>query len=90
MLRPKFPARLLNQQDLAIDHIVHGVPSLGVSILVAAGAAVEAVDCPHLLRMTLVGGRSFHNGRLWQTHQTLKRVASLPDSGNSGPPEIWG
>jgi hypothetical protein len=26
--------------------------------------AVEAFNCPHLLRMTLVGGRAFHNGKI--------------------------
>jgi hypothetical protein len=63
MLGPKFPARLLNQQDLAIDGVVHGV-YLPLYRFLRRLAVVETFNCPHLLRMTLVGGRSFHNGKI--------------------------
>jgi hypothetical protein len=61
MLGPKFPGRLLNQQDLAIDGVVHGFPPLGVSMQFAP---FEALNCPAALLTTLVGGRSFHNGNI--------------------------
>src|SRR4030081_3659788 len=70
MLRPEFPGRLFNQQDLAIDSVVHRVPS--VCRFLMQLAAQKTLSCTHgAQRTTLVGRRSFHNGNI---------VANAPNS----------
>jgi len=64
---PEFPGRFLDQQDLAIDAVIHGIPSLTWQFL----AVLDAIDCVSTLKLhtlcaaqTLVGGRPFHNGNI--------------------------
>src|SRR6266446_2066751 len=40
--------------------------------------AVEAFNCPHLLRMTLVGGRAFHNGKIGANALTFEACCVAP------------
>ena len=64
MFRPEFSGRLLHQQDLAIDVVVHGVSSLEVALLDAVERR-KCAACTHCaLRTTLVGGRSSRNGNI--------------------------
>ena len=44
MLGPEFSGRLFDQQDLAIDDVVHGVSPLDVIVLEAVGS-LEAINC---------------------------------------------
>ena len=47
MLRPQFPGRLLDQQNLTIDGVVHGVPSR-ILVVLDAGERAENTQ-PHTL-----------------------------------------
>jgi hypothetical protein len=42
MLRPQFPGRLLDQQDLAVDGVAHDVSSIGATVVLAFPKAMTA------------------------------------------------
>jgi len=42
MLRPQFPGRLLDQQDLAVDGVAHDVSSIGATVVLAFPNAMTA------------------------------------------------
>jgi hypothetical protein len=71
MLRPEFPGRLLDQQDLAIDARAHDDPPLA---MIDATDAQESCTCIHCaLRATLTAAHVFHNGKVLVHHARLLR-----------------
>src|ERR1700733_6945238 len=81
VLRTKLAGRLLDQQNLTIDGVVHGVPP---EYWLSVPARVQKTpDPPCALPMTLVGGRPFHNGNKWQTWRCPGRVVRCRS------PNLW-
>src|SRR5258706_6468438 len=74
---PSFPLGFSTSKTWRLTVSFMALPPLMSRFLLQL-AAVEAADCPHLLGMTLVGGRSFHNGKIVANALTFEACCVVP------------
>src|ERR1700730_3369186 len=99
MLRTKFPGRLFHQQDLAIDFVIHGVPSLAAAsrscclmLFLVAVERAKKRSAAHIVRCgrRWSAGMDYTTGTLWQTRRVRSVMRHPQNLPASEPPELTG